>query len=135
MTRVALAGLGVLLVAALGYAFWLVGGPGQARMDARDQARLRNLEIVIGHLRCTDPSVVLPDALRDIADTRYCDRSMWGFDDAVTNEDLPMVYTRLSDTEFRLCQEFEDMDRLSSLLRLPEGLDPATGCYTGRLRP
>lgn len=135
MTRLALFAVAALLLGALGYAFWIVGGPGQARVDARDQARLRNLETVIGHLRCTDPSVVLPENLRDIADTRYCDRSMWGFDNAVTNEELPMVYTRLSDSEYRLCQTFEDLDRLSGLLRLPEGLDPATGCYTGRLRP
>jgi hypothetical protein len=53
MDRTAGLGLVVFALAVMGLGLWQVGGPEQARTEARDQQRLEDLRAYADHLTCT----------------------------------------------------------------------------------
>lgn len=132
MTRFAPALLAVFAVAVIAAALLFTGGPEQARIDARDGERLRDLTGLSRDLTCDDPEITLPQTLAALPE-RFCGNYIP--ERVTTFEDGEYYsYDRLSDTQYRICAAFEDMERLETYSDIPRRLDPDTGCITGDLR-
>lgn len=132
MARFAPALLAVFAVAVIAAALLFTGGPEQARIDARDGERLRDLTRLSESLTCDDRDITLPETLAALPE-RFCGNYI---PERVTTFDDGDYYAfeRLSDTQYRICAGFEDMERLEAYSDIPRRFDPDTGCITGDLR-
>ena len=118
----ALVGLTVLLVA-LG--LWVVGGPGQGRIEMRDAARLSDLRDLIDQAQCVYRTTgAIPDTLGPDASCSYATV----FEDRFTGE--PYRYARVSDEVVRVCATFE----APGAVRAYDNFDAQAGCLTRVLR-
>lgn len=109
---------------AVGAGLALTGGPGQARMERRDQQRENDLGTLAGLVDCLAATNrgQLPDRL---AATPQCDWKS-ALDDPYTGR--PYRYERIGPRSYRLCADFETPPPVA---RGPWGRD-AEGCI-GRL--
>jgi len=114
--------LGLLAAALVVAGLATVGGPGQGRIERRDETRLSDLQRLATYVRCVADTQQqsLPDALRPV---ETCQAEM-RFDDPYSG--TAYRYEKLTDTAFRLCARFEETDWLNDVRR--GEIDPATGC-------
>lgn len=115
----------VLVIAGLA----TVGGPGQGRLERRDETRLSDLQRLASYVRCVADTQqqTLPDALRPV---ETCTAQV-RFDDPYTG--MAYRYEKVTGTAFRLCAGFEDADSLNDG-RWGE-VEPATGCIQHTYTP
>ena len=142
--RLFILAVGGIVAAAILVGIFVAGSPMQAQREAFDRARLDDLGFIATALQCANPRIrepVLPDALTLESLRGYCGGVAVSGPELVDNETgEPHVYTRVSETEFRICAEFDDAERAMRLnysMYQPGGMfsfDPGTGCVTGRIR-
>ncbi|MCE0506798.1 DUF5671 domain-containing protein [Roseivivax sp. GX 12232] len=119
--RLAVAGIGGLALLLVASAFWQVGGPGQGRAEARDEARFSDLLGLTSLVACKAATGgdTLPEDLSPGESCHYDIRRSDPFTEA------PYRYEVLNPGEYRLCAEFELPERLSGRAG---SFDPETGC-------
>lgn len=131
-TRRVVAASGVLIAIVAGVALWQVGGPGEARREARDERRHADLQAVAEAIAChvaqgaeparpeglaeIDPACLSPDRAAQLVDPG---------DGAAYSIGYPAAGS------VRVCARFE---RAHALPRFaPAAFDPATGCLARTL--
>ena len=119
----ALAGLAVVLV---GIGLYQVGSPGQARMDRRDEVRVRDLKALSGCIsNMSDESyAALPS---DLTEQLGCDRPKLMID-SVTGQ--PFKLERLTGRYFKVCATMERPDGPYIDSYGIGTFDRASGCLT-----
>lgn len=122
-------GIGLVAAVLVVLGIVTVGGPGTARAERRDQARLEDLQQLVPYIGCLTAQAgeVLPQSLGPTnkacaEDPPLADR----FDGE------PYRYERLSGASYRLCARLERPDRLSSdaVWNPASSFEPSTGCLT-----
>lgn len=124
--------LGAVIVLAVIGAFVVLGGPGTARSDERDQNRYAELRKVARWLKCRNLGEDLPQELVPDPGTR-CSISIT---DDLLSDDVTgdmYAYDRVDAKNFQICAIFDNAERLARLQSM-EWFDPATGCLTGAVR-
>lgn len=133
MNRVLFFGMTFLAVAAIGLGFSVVGGPGEARREKSDYARLLDLGVLARELRCDDAKAVLPMTLSTETLAAYCGGVVTHASLTDPETGAPYSYERLSDTSFKLCAKFYNAERIQHHYQDRAGFDRKTGCYTARI--
>ena len=113
-----------LSFAAVVLALWTVGGPGQARAERRDQARMNDLHSLAQHVICLhrqglgagDRADICPETARR--------------PDPLTGE--PYRVERVSDEAVRVCAAFETR-MTGQWWANRDDFDPQTGCLVVRM--
>ena len=140
MSRAIAALMALVTLAAIAAGLALVGGPGEARRQRQDAARLEALSRVATALSCPAPDAgtapdALPEALTTNALAAYCGGRHLAADalrDPVTG--APIRYERRGERDFALCTAFHNPAAIVEVRLAPFGawFDPATGCLSGR---
>ncbi len=125
LAAVLIAGLGMLVVT---LALTFTGGPGQGRMERRDETRLQDLQLIASQVECLAlaaegqlPAGPGPTPLCP-ADPRVTD----------PYTGTPYRYEILSADAFRLCADFET-DLAARMPWNPVDVDAEAGCLHFRL--
>lgn len=117
--------LGTLVVVGIVAGFFTVGGPLQGRMERHDVVRADDLREMDGYIACVvrlGDGITLPETLpiepKCIGSRRLAD--------PFSNQ--PYSYEKLSDKSFRVCANFEALDKARPT-EAPD-FDYETGCMT-----
>jgi hypothetical protein len=114
-----------LAVAAIGLALLTVGGPGQARAERRDQARMNDLHSLARQVICLRRQGLAPDGHSDTCPEAAHRR------DPLT--DAPYRVDAVSDEAVRVCAVFET--RMTGQWWADrDDFDPETGCLIVRMQ-
>lgn len=109
-----------------------IGGPGQARRDRQDAARVTDLHSLKDAVNChaRQNAGRLPDSLAEIADCGFLP-----LDDRVSG--TPYRYEVQEDGSYELCADFHDAARLEKESRSPyrQWVNPDTGCVHAAYEP
>lgn len=126
LARLGRLGLTALALAGLAAGLWTLGGPMSGQAEARDAARLADLERLADMALCTAaadggtlPAMLVPD--------ERCAVSI-RMGDPVT--DVPYAYEKTSDRTFRICATFERPETMSPNFTRERTFEPQTGCLT-----
>ncbi len=141
MRRVLGAGFVALVAAAIALGLFLVGGPVAVRKLHEDEARLGALRDLSVRLRCGRPGEAVEPLPRDLTAGTLRDwcggRILREGDLADPVSGAPFVLERRSDTDFALCAQFHDAERLADRRYGREvfDFDAGSGCLMGRTNP
>jgi len=118
--------IGALVVAAVVAGLFVVGGPEDGRMEARDQKRMEDLRALSDFIRCVAHANdrQLPV---ELTPNPGCSQTV-RFQDPFSEK--AYTYTKTSSDTYQVCATFEKPALLSGASFRDGVLEPSTGCAT-----
>ncbi|GHF08915.1 hypothetical protein GCM10016455_32370 [Aliiroseovarius zhejiangensis] len=116
--------IGTVVLAAIAAGLAITGGPGSARAEKRDMARLADLRTLAAFVRCVAQTTgQVPETLTPVEEC--------GTDLPLTDRasQTPYRYEALSETSFRLCAAFERPELITEYDMAGASWQPERGCF------